>query len=723
METFEALLLPLWKWLDAFWADQQFAVVGALLVALIAAAFQKITGGWPFRRGRHPGKDFARPINTLPRPTEHYQGDAKLIRRIMETLEKSASASLVGLAGMGGIGKTEAAVVTAWAMLKKGRFRDGALMIDLMGFAEEGEPVGHEDALRRLASMMGASAFGPRPDDVPQTQWVAALSDKWRGMTAARDLLVILDNAKDADHVRPLLPGADGPRVLITSRNAIRLPGQAASIEVARLDAKRAAKLARSLTKAIERPLTEGEVGRLVAVSLGLPLLVETVAGVIAANRALSAADWLTRFEEAGAALAIDDVGKVKARLGVSVDALEGEDGARYAALSLFASGFHAQSACALWDLDEIQGALALGRMSGRSLLIPTESPFEEEFGPRYRLHDYLEVVTAERFSALPQEVRTGFRHRWGREALKLLASADQLYRTKDGDLAGLRLFEQEQATIAAAQDWAARRAGEDDTAAALAMGFPNHSLLMLRLTPRQFVGWLEAGLPAARRLGARHGEATILGNLGHRLRVLGDLDGAETRHKQSLEIETELGNKSGMAQDYGNLGIVYTEQGEYTKAEEAYRASLRTMKELGDETGIANAHGNLGILFGRQERFDIAEAEHLASLKIKEHLGLRGGSANTYGNLGVLYRMQGRLNDAGEAFLKSLKITDELGYRDVSANQRFNLADLRLQQGRIAEAREHAVAARKLRAEMGLDHKVAETDALIAEIDAAAKA
>ncbi len=211
-------------------------VVG-LLVALIAAATAAVWRGalrsLGFRAGPQEvmlvdaGKVEERPVNTLPRPTAHYQGDVKLIRRIMETLERSASASLVGLAGMGGIGKTEAAVVAAWAMLPKGRFGHGALMIDLMGFAEEGAPVGHEDALRRLASMMGALSFGPRPDEVAQDQWVAALSDKWRAMTAGRDLLVILDNAKDADHVRPLLPGADGPRVLITSRNAINLPGQA----------------------------------------------------------------------------------------------------------------------------------------------------------------------------------------------------------------------------------------------------------------------------------------------------------------------------------------------------------------------------------------------------------------------------------------------------------------------------------------------------------------
>jgi len=233
------------------------------------------------------------------------------------------------------IGKTEAAVITGWAMLEKGRFIDGALMIDLLGFSEEGAPLSHEDALRRLIAMIGGDPVDPRPDQMPEEQFIAGLSEHWRGLTAGKDLLVILDNATDARHVEPLIPAANGPRALITSRNVINLPGQADSIEIARLEDDRASKLVRSLAP----DMSDAEVARLVTASLGLPLLIEALAGVIVESPARPAADWLTDFEAAGADAALPEIDRVKARLAVSVDALEAADRDRYAALSLFAGG------------------------------------------------------------------------------------------------------------------------------------------------------------------------------------------------------------------------------------------------------------------------------------------------------------------------------------------------------------------------------------------------
>jgi len=358
--------------------------------------------------------------------------------------------------------------------------------------------------------------------------------------------------------------------------------------------------------------------------------------------------------------------------------------------------------------------------LQSRSLLIPVESDFEEMLGPRYRLHDYLQAVAVERFRALADPVRTAFRHRWGQEALKLLETANELYMSKGGDLAGLRLFEQEQGTIAAAQGWAATQAGEDDVAAKLAMHFPNFQILNLRLTPRPWVGWLEAGLPAAGRLKDRRGEAVILGNLGHRLRVLGDLDAAEARLKAAIEIGEDLDDRSSLAKRYGNLGSVYMEQEKYEDAEEAHKAALEIEAAAGDQAGAAETYGNLGILYRMQERFDDSEAMYQKSLAIAEDLGLREVLSKIHGNLGGLYMKQGKLDQAGKAFEEGLAIDTELGLRDGMAVKNFNLALLRQQQERLPEARRHAGTARGLFAEMGMDQRVAQAEALLEEIDAA---
>ena len=105
-------------------------------------------------------------------------------------------------------------------------------------------------------------------------------------------------------------------------------------------------------------------------------------------------------------------------------------------------------------------------------------------------------------------------------------------------------------------------------------MRFPNFPILSLRLTPRQRIGWLEAGLPAAQRLKDRRGEAMILGNLCHRLTHLGDLDGAEARVKSAIEIGKALDDRPSLAKRYGNLGSVYMEQENYEDAEAAYTSA-----------------------------------------------------------------------------------------------------------------------------------------------------
>ena len=300
--------------------------------------------------------------------------------------------------------------------------------------------------------------------------------------------------------------------------------------------------------------------------------------------------------------------------------------------------------------------------------------------------------------------------------------------------MVGLRLFEMEQATIRAAQTWAVEKAEADDEAADLSTRFPNFALLDLRQTPRERIAWLEAGLPAAQRLGDQTREAMLLGNAGHVYQSLGEFETSEARLTASLAIQTEEGDRLGMARQHGNLGNLYREMGELERAEESLKASLeistalsREAAERGDQDAqreadvvSASQHGNLGSVYMLQEKYAEAEQSNRASLEIMEHLGMRQGMANTYGNLGILYRMQDKLDEAAAAYEQSLGITDDIGAKEISANQRFNLALLRLHQGKIAQAREPAWTARALRVELGLDHKVAETDALLAAIEEA---
>lgn len=112
--------------------------------------------------------------------------------------------------GMAGVGKTAFAV--HWARQVADGFPDGQIFLNLRGFDHAGPPLGPEQALRTVLDALGASV-GSEPQDVDA---LAALHRTW---LAGKRVLLLLDNARDAAQVRPLLPGAPGCLVIVTSRD------------------------------------------------------------------------------------------------------------------------------------------------------------------------------------------------------------------------------------------------------------------------------------------------------------------------------------------------------------------------------------------------------------------------------------------------------------------------------------------------------------------------
>ena len=120
-------------------------------------------------------------------------------------------APIVAITGIGGIGKTALAV--HWAPRSRSYFPDGQLYVNLRGF--------DTDAPRRPIEVLGGllRALGVPTDRMPTD--LDEASARFRSVVADRRILLILDNARDAEQVRPLLPGGTGAAVLITSRNRL----------------------------------------------------------------------------------------------------------------------------------------------------------------------------------------------------------------------------------------------------------------------------------------------------------------------------------------------------------------------------------------------------------------------------------------------------------------------------------------------------------------------
>ncbi|MER7212479.1 BTAD domain-containing putative transcriptional regulator [Streptosporangium sp. NPDC000239] len=176
----------------------------------------------------------ARRSTFLPYDIPDFSDLSGRVAEVERLVGERRGAAVVTIDGMAGIGKTTLAVHAAHRMA--GRYPDGQLFIDLGAHTAGREPVDAAAALEALLRQLGVPA-----ESIPVTP--AERGALWRAELAGRRVLAVLDDAADAEHVRPLLPGHSDTLVLVTSRRRlVELDGaHALSVEV--LDEEEATEL------------------------------------------------------------------------------------------------------------------------------------------------------------------------------------------------------------------------------------------------------------------------------------------------------------------------------------------------------------------------------------------------------------------------------------------------------------------------------------------------
>jgi transcriptional regulator with XRE-family HTH domain len=174
-------------------------------------------------RSARPYADHVYVPRLLPAFIPAFVGRAGELETLSRMLDEPSETTLVtAITGTAGVGKTALAV--HWAHRVAGEFPDGQLFVNLRGFGPSGTPLTPADA-----AQVFLDALRVPTDLLPKT--MAAQLGLYRSLLAGKRMLIVLDNARDAAQVRPLLPGSQTCRVVVTSRE--QLPGLTA-IEAAR---------------------------------------------------------------------------------------------------------------------------------------------------------------------------------------------------------------------------------------------------------------------------------------------------------------------------------------------------------------------------------------------------------------------------------------------------------------------------------------------------------
>ena len=193
----------------------------------LAALHERILRGDPAlmdvsaqQRGPEPPADRPGPAagapefvpRQLPRAAGHFVGRATELAELDGLLDRADGSRLAVITGSAGTGKTATAV--HWAHWSAARFPGGCLYVNLQGFDPTGEPMSARQAVRGFLQALG----------VPGDRMPAPLADQiglYRSLVAERRILVLLDNARDAQQVRPLLPGTPAAFAVVTSRDRL----------------------------------------------------------------------------------------------------------------------------------------------------------------------------------------------------------------------------------------------------------------------------------------------------------------------------------------------------------------------------------------------------------------------------------------------------------------------------------------------------------------------
>lgn len=586
-----------------------------------------------------PALPVVKALHQLPTPPADFIGRDRELKHLVGAV-KTGGITISGLQGLGGVGKTALALKIA-AQLKTD-YPDAQFYLDLKGVSQQ--PLTPRDAMAHVVRGYQPTAQLPESEDELRGIYLSVLHEK--------SALILMDNARDAQQVAPLIPPSDC-LLLVTSRQHFTLPG---------LVAKNLDKLpstdARRLLLCIAPRLSKEEIAQLdeLARLCGyLPLALRAVASALQVKKNINPTEYAKGLADVGQRLKLT---QTEAALQSSYDLLSDEMREKFRFLSVFSGTFDLAAAAAVWDVPLEVGRDLLGDLLAYSLV-----DFDE-VTDRYGLHDLVRILGAKHLSNEESNVAL---KRHGHHYLQVLITADSLYKVGGTSVnQGLALYDAESINIHAAQSWVAANSRNDVEIAKWCWRYPHEGVfcLFLRQSSSARIHWLETALDAARSLEARCWEAIALGNLGLAYFNLGEFSRAKEYLEESVQIMSELSEPRTEGQILSNLGFVYHVLGQYQRSIDCLQRSLELSKLTGDRVTEGQSLGGLGRDYFALHQFDQALKFQEQRFTVVREIGDRYGESETLADLAHIALCSKNYQDAAGHAEQSLEISHSIGYR-----------------------------------------------------------
>ena len=631
----------------------------------------------------------ARPRHLIARDTE-----LSMLTAFADAADDGCAQFTV-ITGPAGIGKTALAVT--WGHRSAERFPDGQLYANLRGFAPAGAMVAPGTALTGFLD-----ALGVPPEQMPAG--IDAQSALFRSMTATRRMLVVLDNARDADQVRPLFPTGGGCVALVTSRNGLTglVAEGADAVAPQLLTAPETKELLAARLGA--RPLAEEREAttELVAFCAGLPLAANIVAARAATHPAVGAGLGINLGEHAKAMretrsrldeLTTGDLNTdIRAVFSWSYQLLSPHAAQLFRLLALHPGpDCSVAAAASLVGRSPDETVAALAELSAAHLIAePTPG--------RYAFHDLLRVYAGELVSDVDDEsvrnaavIRTldHYLHT-AQTATALIAPAWVPVATEE-PADGVRpepLQDNDEA-----KEWfeAEFQVLLGVIGLAVENGHDRYAWQIpwtLRIFFDRRGHWHEmesthrTALAAARRLDDATAEAIARRGLGRADLRLRDFESSLLHTSQALRIHAMNGDRLGQANAHNDMALVAEQQGDFARGLHHAQQALGHFEAAGSTAARANSLNTVGWFHALLGDHRKALEYCTRALELFQGLHDAAGEAGTWDSVGYAHHSLGELPQAIAAYQTSIDRFRVIGDRFYEAGTLVRLGDVQFAAG-----------------------------------------